>query len=301
MKTVLAVIGAIFLLFVFGLFALCGDEDDSQSLRSLQISGGLLEPVFHGVGSLQRDVAPVAQDAANLAGNVAMIDAQRALPPCRSSFSFVLAAEGATVPLTCQQQFVLFGRQPEFALTVEGGHGILADAFSVAAVRFPHSAGVSLPVFLGLNETIVSSLDIPLAELLVHAVPAGSTGSSYAVPLVEREVADRSFKAANSTALHRSFSHEPDSLGRGQPELAARLAPADHERERCYGYECREGGSGNEGEYRDDNRRAGISPGPFDRSPVDFRDNRVTICFPFARCDARDEGGEGEPQPGPIQ
>lgn len=76
---------------------------------------------------------------------------------------------------------------------------------------------------------------------------------------------------------------------------------ADHdyyERERCQGYDCREGGSGNEGEYRDDNRRAGISPGPFDRSPVDFRDNRVTICFPFARCDAKDgEGDSSQPVP----
>lgn len=60
----------------------------------------------------------------------------------------------------------------------------------------------------------------------------------------------------------------------------------------CYRYgDCR-GGSGNEGEYRDDNRRGGISPGPFDRSPVDFRDNRVVICFPFSRCDAKD--GEGD-------
>lgn len=63
----------------------------------------------------------------------------------------------------------------------------------------------------------------------------------------------------------------------------------------CYQYgDCR-GDSGNEGEYRDDNRRGGISPGPFDRSPVDFRDNRVVICFPFSRCDAKD--GEGDPPP----
>lgn len=66
----------------------------------------------------------------------------------------------------------------------------------------------------------------------------------------------------------------------------------------CYQYgDCR-GDSGNEGEYRDDNRRGGISPGPFDRSPVDLRDNRVVICFPFSRCDAKD--GEGDPPPNEV-
>jgi len=75
-------------------------------------------------------------------------------------------------------------------------------------------------------------------------------------------------------------------------------AYADHD---YYGEEYDDrNGSGNEGEYRDDNRRAGISPGPFDRSPVDFRNNRVTICFPFARCDST--GGEEEqPNQPPIQ
>jgi len=63
---------------------------------------------------------------------------------------------------------------------------------------------------------------------------------------------------------------------------------ADHE------YDYDDEGSGNEGEYRDDNRRAGISPGPFDRSPVDFRNNRVVICFPFSRCDS---AGEEEAPP----
>jgi hypothetical protein len=71
-----------------------------------------------------------------------------------------------------------------------------------------------------------------------------------------------------------------------------------HERDDCYGQDCRDGGSGDEGDYRDDNRRAGISPGPFDRSPVDFRDNRVTICFPFANCR---QAGEEADQPPPEQ
>lgn len=83
---------------------------------------------------------------------------------------------------------------------------------------------------------------------------------------------------------------EPDDFGLDGVELVSH--EYDDDSDRCYGYECREGGSGNEGEYRDDNRRAGISPGPFDRSPVDFRDNRVVICFPFSRCDAQDDGGE---------
>lgn len=82
--------------------------------------------------------------------------------------------------------------------------------------------------------------------------------------------------------------------------VAAVLVPtaawADHER--CQGYDCREGGSGNEGEYRDDNRRAGISPGPFDRSPVDIHDNRLVLCFPFARCDGKDGQQDGDQ---PIQ
>lgn len=98
-------------------------------------------------------------------------------------------------------------------------------------------------------------------------------------------------------ALCNDDDDEPESLGRGQPELAARLAPAYHEDDRCQGYECRDGGSGNEGEYRDDNRRGGISPGPFDRSPVDFRDNRVTICFPFASC-RQDPGDDRQPPEG---
>lgn len=79
-----------------------------------------------------------------------------------------------------------------------------------------------------------------------------------------------------------------DSLGR--------IVLVSHERDRCQGYECRDGGSGNEGEYRDDNRRAGISPGPFDRSPVDFRDNRVTICFPFSSC-RQDPSDDQQPPP----
>lgn len=79
-----------------------------------------------------------------------------------------------------------------------------------------------------------------------------------------------------------------DSLG------IARVADHDGswDDSRCYRYgDCR-GDSGNEGEYRDDNRRGGISPGPFDRSPVDFRDNRVTICFPFSRCDSEQQPPE---------
>lgn len=72
----------------------------------------------------------------------------------------------------------------------------------------------------------------------------------------------------------------------------------EYEGDRCYRYgDCR-GDSGNDGEYRDDNRRGGISPGPFDRSPVDFRDNRVVVCFPFSRCDAQDD--DDQPQEGPI-
>lgn len=71
-------------------------------------------------------------------------------------------------------------------------------------------------------------------------------------------------------------------------------ADHDYDRSRCQGYDCREGGSGNEGEYRDDNRRAGISPGPFDRSPVDIHDNRLVICFPFSRCDGKDGQQDGD-------
>lgn len=83
---------------------------------------------------------------------------------------------------------------------------------------------------------------------------------------------------------------DDDSLGRIQ------LVSHEYGDDRCQGYECREGGSGNEGEYRDDNRRGGISPGPFDRSPVDLRDNRVTICFPFANCRQADEDQPPEGQ-----
>lgn len=66
----------------------------------------------------------------------------------------------------------------------------------------------------------------------------------------------------------------------------------------CYQYgDCRDHDRryDNDGE---DNRRGGISPGPFDRSPVDLRDNRVVICFPFARCDGdgkNDKGGDEQP------
>lgn len=84
---------------------------------------------------------------------------------------------------------------------------------------------------------------------------------------------------------------ETNDLGQARVELAY------HDD----GYGDDEGGYRSDEDYdngRDDNRRGGISPGPFDRSPVDFRDNRVTICFPFARCDARDE--EPEPSRGPI-
>lgn len=53
----------------------------------------------------------------------------------------------------------------------------------------------------------------------------------------------------------------------------------------------------NDGE---DNRRAGISPGPFDRSPVDIHDNNLTICFPFSSCRPGEGGGEGQQPVQPV-
>jgi hypothetical protein len=66
--------------------------------------------------------------------------------------------------------------------------------------------------------------------------------------------------------------------------LPTGTAFANHERDRCYNSsaECR--GDEDYDNGRDDNRRAGISPGPFDRSPVDIHDNNLTICFPFSQC-----------------
>lgn len=73
----------------------------------------------------------------------------------------------------------------------------------------------------------------------------------------------------------------------------------EYEGDRCYRYGDCKGDSGNDdSDYRDDNRRGGISPGPFDRSPVDFRDNRVTICFPFSRCDSAED--DDQPQEPPV-
>lgn len=60
----------------------------------------------------------------------------------------------------------------------------------------------------------------------------------------------------------------------------------------CYGRDCGADDYDNRGE---DNRRGGISPGPFDRSPVDFRDNRVVICFPFSNCRGEDDGRTEDP------
>jgi hypothetical protein len=69
-------------------------------------------------------------------------------------------------------------------------------------------------------------------------------------------------------------------------------------RDDCGGYSyshgCRHGSGDRDG--RDDNRRAGISPGPFDRSPVDIHDNNVTVCFPFSTCGKKDDG---TPTPAP--
>lgn len=48
---------------------------------------------------------------------------------------------------------------------------------------------------------------------------------------------------------------------------------------------------------RDDNRRAGISPGPFDRSPVDIHDNNLTVCFPFSQCKDKEPTDPGSAPP----
>lgn len=79
------------------------------------------------------------------------------------------------------------------------------------------------------------------------------------------------------------------------PAPAGAMSIARHERERrrCYNSsaECR--GDQDYDNGRDDNRRAGISPGPFDRSPVDIHDNNLTVCFPFSTCGKKD--GEQDP------
>lgn len=103
------------------------------------------------------------------------------------------------------------------------------------------------------------------------------------------------FLAGLAVCTDALFEDEQERDDLGEP----RIVLISHERDRCYNGDC-DGGSGNEGEYRDDNRRAGISPGPFDRSPVDFRDNRVTICFPFARCDSEQSPEEPDQTPQPI-
>lgn len=73
-------------------------------------------------------------------------------------------------------------------------------------------------------------------------------------------------------------------------------------RDDCGGYNydhgCRHRHNSGDRDNRDDNRRAGISPGPFDRSPVEFHDNNVTICFPFSTCGRKDDGTQpGQPKP----
>lgn len=75
---------------------------------------------------------------------------------------------------------------------------------------------------------------------------------------------------------------------------------ANHERDRrrCYNSsaECR--GDEDYDNGRDDNRRAGISPGPFDRSPVDIHDNNLTVCFPFSQCkDPNPDQKNPDPEP----
>lgn len=76
---------------------------------------------------------------------------------------------------------------------------------------------------------------------------------------------------------------------------------AYHERGRCYDeHDCRRGHDSGDDDQRDDNRRAGISPGPFDRSPVDIHDNRLVVCFPFSKCDGKDDGSGDGQQPGPV-
>lgn len=77
---------------------------------------------------------------------------------------------------------------------------------------------------------------------------------------------------------------EPGDLG-----YRVELVSHEYDGGDCYGDDCAPQDYDNRGE---DNRRAGISPGPFDRSPVDFRDNRVTVCFPFARCDSQSDEQE---------
>ena len=195
----------------------------------------------------------------------------------------------------------IIGREPVAAATgiaavVTAGLGVAA-AFGadITAEQIAALGALAAAVAGWLARKAVSPVDPPEVRQVRRQMVNQNIGDTGSVPLaliilVALAVVLMAGLAVCSDALFED-EDEPDDLG-------IRVELISHERDDCYGYECREGGSGNEGEYRDDNRRAGISPGPFDRSPVDFRDNRVTICFPFANCR---QAGEEADQPPPEQ
>lgn len=164
------------------------------------------------------------------------------------------------------------------------GREPVATATGIAAVV---TAGLGVAAAFGLDispEQIAAIGAFAAALAGLAARPAVTptrklTGEEGSVPvalilLIAGAVIALSFFFGACDAM---FDDEDEVDDFGLPALVA-----DHD---CW--DCPPPDEYEEGDGRNDNRRAGISPGPFDRSPVEFRD----VCISLD-CSGRPEEGE---------